>query len=77
MQDSCIAERDAVQELIEGAGLRRLRYSKDGKTKTTLELESPTVSVSLRIKPTELMAELLPDSPSWYNIGSAVTHSIY
>jgi hypothetical protein len=24
-----------------------------------------------------LMAELLPDSPSWYNVGSSVTYGIY
>jgi len=33
--------------------------------------------VPLKINVSELMAELLPDSPSWYNIGSSVTHSLY
>jgi hypothetical protein len=33
--------------------------------------------VPLKINVTGLMAELLPDSPSWYNVGSSVTHSIY
>jgi hypothetical protein len=76
MIDSCTAERDAVQELISGAGLI-FGYTQNGKTKARLELESPKVSVSLKINVTELMTELLPDSPSWYNIGSSVTHSIY
>src|SRR5205814_284544 len=76
MVESCIAEHDAVQELITGAGLT-FGYGQNGKTKARLELESPKVSVPLKINVTELMAELLPDSPSWYNIGSSVTHSIY
>jgi hypothetical protein len=76
MLDSCTAERDAVQELITGAGLT-FGYSQNGKTKVRLELDSPNVSVPLKINVAELMAELLPDSPSWYNIGSSVTHSIY
>jgi hypothetical protein len=33
--------------------------------------------VPLKINVTELMAKLLPDSPSWYNIGSSVTDSTY
>jgi hypothetical protein len=49
----------------------------NGKMKARLELKSPKVSVPLKVNVTELMAELLPDSPSWYNIGSSVTHSIY
>jgi hypothetical protein len=76
MVESCIAERDAVQELITGAGLT-FGYSQNGKRKARLELESPKVAVPLKINITELMAELLPDSPSWYNIGSSVSHSLY
>ena len=76
MIDSCTAERDAVQELITAAGLT-FGYSQNGKTKARIDLESPKVSVPLKINVAELMAELLPDSPSWYNIGSSVTHSIY
>lgn len=76
MLDSCIAERDAVQELITSAGLT-FGYSQNGKTKARLELESSKVSVPLKINIADLMAELLPDSPSSYNIGSSVTHSIY
>jgi hypothetical protein len=33
--------------------------------------------VAFTVKAGDLMAELLPDSPSWYNIGSAVTHSVF
>ncbi len=40
-------------------------------------MQSRRVSVPLKINITELMSEWLPDSPSWYNIGSSVTHSIY
>jgi hypothetical protein len=76
MLDSCTAERDAVQEKITGAGLT-FGYTQNGKTRARLELDSPKVSVPLKINVTELMAEVLPDSPSWYNIGSSVTHSIY
>jgi hypothetical protein len=76
MLDSCTAEHDAVQELIASAGLT-FGYSHDGKTKVRIELDSPKVSVPLKVNVADLMAELLPDSPSWYNIGSSVTHSSY
>ena len=76
MLDSCTAERDAVDELINCAGLT-FGYTQNGKTKARLDLESPKVSIPLKINVTQLMAELLPDSPSWYNIGSSVTHSLY
>jgi hypothetical protein len=36
-----------------------------------------TDAVPLKVNITQLMAELLLDSPSWYNIGSSVTHSTY
>ena len=54
MVESCIAERDAVQELITGAGLT-FGYSQNGKRKARIELESPKVSVPLKINVTELM----------------------
>lgn len=76
MIDNCNAERARIQELINGAGFS-FGYSRDGKKKVRLELESPKLSVPLDINVTERMAELLPDSPSWYNIGSSVAHSIY
>lgn len=76
MTESCIAEQDTIQELITLAGLT-FGYSSNGKKKTHLELESQNISVPLKINVAQLMAELLPDSPSWYNIGSSVTHSIY
>ena len=40
-------------------------------------MQYPKVSVPQKINITELMAEWLPDAPSWYNVGSSVTHSIY
>lgn len=73
---SCNDEREKVEELIAGAGLA-FAYSRNGKNKARLELESPQVSVPLKLDITELTAELLPDSPSWYNIGSSVIHSYY
>jgi hypothetical protein len=76
MLDSCTAERNDIQKLVADAGLT-FGHSRDGKTETRLELESPGTSVPLKISVSELMAELLPDSPSWYNVGSSVTHSLY
>jgi len=76
MPGRCTKERDGVQKLITDAGLT-FGYSRDGKTETRLGLESSETPVPLKINVSELMAELLPDSPSWYNIGSSVTHSLY
>jgi hypothetical protein len=76
MLASCTAERDEVQALISDAGLT-FGYSQNGRTRARLELESAQVPVPLKINVSELMAEMLPDSPSWYNIGSSVSHSLY
>lgn len=76
MLDSCIAECIAVEDLVKGARLT-FGYSRNGKTKARIELQSSNVSVPLDINVSELMTEMLPDSPTWYNIGSSVTHSLY
>jgi hypothetical protein len=76
MLDSCTAERNDIEKLVADAGLT-FGYSRDGKTRSRLDLKSPKTSVPLKISVSELMAELLPDVPSWYNIGSSVTHSLY
>lgn len=76
MLDSCSQERDDIRRLIDGSGMI-FGSSQKGNAKVRLELQSPRVSVPLKINITELMADLLPDSPSWYAIGSSVTHSIY
>jgi hypothetical protein len=76
MLDTCSHERDSIRRLIDGAGMA-FGSSRKSTAKVRLELQSPKVSVPLKINITELMAELLPESPSWYNIGSSVTHSIY
>ncbi len=76
MPGRCTKERDGVQKLITDAGLT-FGYSRDGKTETRLGLESSETPVPLKINVSELMAELLPDSPSWYNIGSSVTRSLH
>ena len=76
MLDSCSQERDSIGKLIDDAGMA-FGSSRKGSAKIRLELQSPKVAVPLKINITELMAELLPDSPSWYNIGSGVTHSTY
>lgn len=76
MLDSCSQERESVRKLVDDAGMV-FGSSRKGSAKVRLEMQSPKVAVPLKINVTELMAELLPDSPSWYNIGSSVTHSIY
>lgn len=76
MLDASTQERDAIEALITGAGLT-FGYDKTGKRKSRLELASANVSVPLQINVSELMAKLLSDSPSWYNIGSSVAHSHY
>ena len=76
MLDSCTRNGTPSAELITDAGLT-FGYSRDGKHEGPARTESPKVSVPLKINVSELMAELLPDSPSWYNIGSSVTHSLY
>lgn len=74
--DSCIQKRQSVRKLIEDAGMT-FGSARKGNAKVRLELQSPRVTVPLKIDITRLTAEMLPESPSWYNIGSAVTHSIY
>ena len=76
MLNSCSQERDDIRKLIHAAGMA-FGSSQKGNAKVRLELQSPKVSVPLKIEITQLMAELLPDSPSWYNIGASITHSIY
>lgn len=76
MLDSCSQERESIRKLIDGAGMS-FGSSQKGNTRVRLELQSPKVAVPIKINMTQLMAELLPDSPSWYNIGSSVTHSLY
>jgi hypothetical protein len=76
MIENCTSERDKVRALITGAGIA-FGHSPKGKTETKLVIASANISVPLTIKAGDLMAELLPDSPSWYNIGSAVVHSVF
>jgi hypothetical protein len=78
MVNSCTAERDDVQKLITDAGMT-IGYTGAGKKrrKASVELETPSVSAPIKIRITSLMAELLPDEPSWYNVGSSVAHSYY
>jgi hypothetical protein len=76
MIKNCTSERDTVRALITGAGIV-FGHSKKGTTETKLVIASANISVPLTIKAGDLMAELLLDSPSWYNVGSAVTHSVF
>lgn len=76
MLDSCRREREDIRELIDSAGMT-FGASRKGNTHARLEMQSPKVSVPLKINIGQLMAEWLSDSPSWYNIGSSVTHSLY
>jgi hypothetical protein len=76
MLDNSAAESREIQELITSAGLT-FRYKEGTSTKIRLELNPPKVSVPLKINVSDLMAELIPESPSWYNVGSSVAHSHY
>jgi hypothetical protein len=76
MLDSCQHELNEVSKLIENAGME-FGYSRDGSTRVRVELRSPAASAPTKIDITQLMAGWLPESPSWYNVGSSVTHSIY
>ena len=76
MLESCRDEREAVARLIEDAGMT-FRLAKKGNIKSHLEMRSPTTSVPLKVEVAAMMAQWLPDSPSWYNVASSVTHSIY
>lgn len=76
MRDSSAAESRDIDELISKAGLT-FKYKPGTTTRIRLELNPPQVSLPLKINISELMAELIPDSPSWYNIGSSVAHSHY
>lgn len=71
---NCTEERDSVRALIERAGVR---LHKKGKGIDRLELDSPEVVVKVRLNVTELMGDLLHESPGWYNLGSSVIHSLY
>ncbi len=73
MLDSCRQEQASIRKLLDAAGMT-FGSSRNGSAKVRLELQSPRAAVPLKINITELMAELLPDSPSWYNIGSSVSH---
>jgi hypothetical protein len=72
--DDCTEEQDSTRRLIAGSGMRLVR-SGDGKKITRLELDAPKVRVPVQLDVTDLMTRLLPDSPTWYNISSSVTHS--
>jgi hypothetical protein len=76
MIGNCRDELTAAEALITSAGLSITR-SRDGKKVTRINLDSPKVSVAAKLDITELATVLLPDSPSWYNISSGVTHSYF
>jgi hypothetical protein len=76
MLDSCRREQESVHKLIDDAGASFTR-SRNGNANARLEMQSPRAAVPTKVNITELTAELLPDSPSWYNIGSSITHSYY
>jgi hypothetical protein len=76
MIDSCAGEHDNVNTLITQAGLAKV-MSKDGKQVSRLALDSPAVSVPVKLNVTEKMSDWLPDSPTWYNLSSGITHSHY
>jgi hypothetical protein len=74
--DNCQAEVTGIKKLTTEAGVT-LALARDGKKIARLELDSPKLSVPLKLDVTALMADLLPDSPSWYNVSSSVAHSYF
>jgi hypothetical protein len=76
MLGSCRQEQESIRGLIDGAGMA-FGSPRKGNAKVRLEMHSPRVAEPLKINVSELMAGMLPDSPSWYNIGSSVSHSMY
>jgi hypothetical protein len=76
MTENCSAERQTVRALLTGAGIT-FGHGKKSTAESKLVIGSENISVPLTISVGDLMAEYLPDSPSWYNVGSAVTHSIF
>lgn len=76
MINNCVGERDSARALIERAGVR-LAWSKDRKQVARLELDTPQVAVPVKLDVTQLMTDLLPDSPGWYIPASSITHSLY
>jgi hypothetical protein len=76
MLESCRREREDIRTMIDSAGMS-FGASRRGNAVSRLEMQSPRESVPLKINVTQLMAESLHDHPSWYNVGSGVTHSLY
>jgi hypothetical protein len=74
--DRSTGQRDRAREIIASAGIR-LVPSRRGTSTAHLELDSPQVSVPVKLDITGLMAALLTESPTWYNVSSGVTHSLY
>jgi hypothetical protein len=72
--DRSAGELDQARRIITAAGIG-LVHSRDGKSVARLELGS--VSVPMKLDITGLTSGLLVESPTWYNISSAVTHSLY
>ncbi len=60
---NCTAERDEARQLTTDAGLN-LGWSGDRRKVARIELGSPKVTVRVQLEITDLMAELLPDSPT-------------
>jgi len=73
---NCAQERDSVRALIERAGVT-LVPAKRRPEIARLELDSPSVAVTVRSTVTDLMGVLLPESPGWYTPASSIVHSRY
>lgn len=71
-----VQERDMARQIVASAGIR-LVPARKGDAIARLELDSPPVSVPVKLDITGLMADLLTESPTWYNVSSGVTHSLY
>lgn len=71
--DNSTTEMNGISKLIDSAGITR---TLDSKGKKVVKLEMPTagVSVPIGVQVGPLMAKLLPESPTWYNISSGTAH---
>jgi hypothetical protein len=69
--------RTEIVDRLIGDAAMSFGYLEEARERSRLGLQSSDISVSLKINITELMAKWLPDSPSWYNVGSSDTHSAY
>jgi hypothetical protein len=67
-------ERDEVCDLIKSAG-QNLGLDRTKRKVARIEVPAAGVKVPMKLGIAPLMETYLPDSPNWYGLSSAVTHS--